>query len=98
MSFTEAPLAEIRNQDGILDSHNYKRLSLWGIGFRKEYIFETGGLPVVYQPRGLLSSLHEDKQWRHVDFDLLNGIDFSWQREWRVKTEEFHFESEHAIL
>ncbi len=96
--FTEAPLAEVVREDGILDSHSYKRLSLWGIGFKKDFIFGAGGLPVVYQPRSMLGTLHESSIWRHVDFDLGKGIDYTWQREWRVQTEEFHFETEDAIL
>ena len=96
--FTEAPLAEIVREDGILDSHGYKRLSLWGIGFSKDFIFKAGGLPVIYQPRKLFKDLPESAQWRHVDFDLGTGLDFTWQREWRVQANEFKFEATDAIL
>ncbi len=96
--FTEAPLADVVRQDGILDSHSYQRLSLWGIGFKKKFIFDAGGLPVIYQPRVRLADIHPNAHWRHVDFDLETGTDYSWQREWRICSEEFHFESEHAVL
>lgn len=96
--FTEAPLADVVREDGILDSHSYQRLSLWGIGFKKKFIFESGGLPVIYQPRTRLLDIHPDARWRHVDFDLETGTDYTWQREWRVPSEEFHFESEDTVL
>lgn len=96
--FTEAPLGEIVRQDGILDAHSYKRLSLWGIGFKKKFIFDSGGLPAVYQPRRDLGELVPGARWRHVDFDLATGIDYTWQREWRLRTAELNFESEDAIL
>jgi hypothetical protein len=69
-----------------------------GIGFRKEFVFQCGGLPVVYQPRGRLSDLIDSAHWRHVDFELSGGIDYTWQREWRVPTKEFRFEREDVIL
>lgn len=96
--FTEAPLAEIVREDGILDSYNYKRLSLWGIGFKKQFIFDSGGLPVIYQPRSHLLHFHPSAYWRHVDFDLKSETDHTWQREWRVPVEEFRFDPREAIL
>jgi hypothetical protein len=95
---TEAPLADVVRADGILDSHSYQRLSLWGIGFKKAFIFKAGGLPVIYQPRARLAELQATAHWRHVEFDLAKGTDFTWQREWRVPADELHFESEDVVL
>jgi hypothetical protein len=96
--FTEAPLVDVVRADGVLEAHSYKRLSLWGIGFKKQFVFESGGLPVIYQPSSHLEDLHPSAWWRHVDFDLKKGLDYTWQREWRVHTEEFHFESADVVL
>ncbi|MDF1739354.1 MAG: hypothetical protein P1U86_09350 [Verrucomicrobiales bacterium] len=84
--FTEAPLEEMRKQAIPLRGAGYKRLSLYGVGFSKKFIFANGGLPVIYQPRSDLDALPPELKWRHVDLDLSNdqGNDYSWQREWRI--------------
>lgn len=53
---------------------------------------------MIYQPRARLDDIHTDARWRHVDFDLAAGTDYTWQREWRVRCDEFHFESEDTVL
>ncbi|MDF1659627.1 MAG: hypothetical protein P1U58_18560 [Verrucomicrobiales bacterium] len=83
--FTEAPLEEMRRQAPQLRKAMYNRFSLFGIGFRRDFVFKNGGLPVVYQPAVQLNSLPADYRWRHVEFDLQQGIDYTWQREWRIK-------------
>ena len=95
---TDAPLAEVVRQDGILDDLDYRRLSLWGIGFEKTWLFELGARPVIYQPREEFSRLDSSISWRHVDYDLRNGVDFSWQREWRIPTRELRFTRENVVL
>lgn len=87
--FTESPLEQIRRQAPELRESKFPRFSLFGIGFKKEFVFQQGGLPVIYQPRHYLSNPDFPKKlrWRHVDLDLSNGksIDYCWMREWRVK-------------
>lgn len=89
--FTEMPLPEAVRQRSVLTAANYKRLSGYGIGFRKAWVFTKGGLPVIYQPAALRNKLPRDMQWRHCDFDLAKGLDFSWQREWRVPGAQLTF-------
>jgi len=95
---TDAPLAEVVRQDGILDALEYRRLSLWGIGFEKTALFALGARPVIYQPRREFSLLDDSISWRHVDYDPTNGVDFSWQREWRVPTNGLSFTSAEVVL
>jgi hypothetical protein len=87
--FTESPLEQIRRQAPDLRKTKFPRFSLFGIGFRKEFVFRQGGLPVIYQRRCCLRDPDFPKKlhWRHVDLDLSpgKGIDYSWMREWRVK-------------
>jgi len=82
--FSEMPLPEAVRQTQVLADQKYLRMSRYGIGFRKSWIFDQGGRPVIYQPRTERSQLPSAIQWRHCDFDLSQGIDFTWQREWRV--------------
>lgn len=89
--FTEMPLTEAVRQLPTLQAQRYKRLSGYGVGFRKRWIFDRGGLPVIYQPRSMFADLPPTQRWRHCDFDLTQGIDFTWQREWRVPCERLVF-------
>lgn len=87
--FTESPLEQVRRQAPELRKSKFPRFSLYGIGFKKEFVFQQGGLPVIYQRRCCLRDPDFPKglHWRHVDLDLSpgKGIDYSWMREWRVK-------------
>ena len=96
---TEAPLLQFAKQSPVLDSLGYERLSDYGVGFRKSWILQQGGLPVIYQPRRLLTpNLPEEYRFRHVDLDLEKGLDYSWQREWRVPTNGLKFTLEDAVV
>jgi len=82
----------------MLFHNNYSRLSLYGIGFRKTWIYEEGGLPVIYQPNDRLDSMSREDIWRHVEFDLSKPVDYSWQREWRIETQELKFELSDVVV
>ena len=101
--FTEAPLEQIRRQSPALRNYKFSRFSLFGIGFKKKFVFRRGGLPVIYQPRKDLrnQNFHKKLHWRHVDLDLNEGkgIDYSWMREWRVKDKiSFSEYRNHAVV
>ncbi len=96
--FTETPLSEHIRQNTFLAKHNYSRLSLSGIGFQRNWLFNQGALPVIYQPNSLLESLPLNQRWRHVGLDLDKPIDFSWQREWRLPKDCLEFSESDAIL
>jgi len=95
--FSEAPLRELMNQDEVLSQKGYKRLALYGVGFRKQWLFDRGGLPVIYQPDSLMDNLLPKARWRHVEFDLSKPVDYTWQREWRIRAESLTFEIEDAV-
>ena len=78
------------------------RYSPFGLRFDKRYIFRNGGRPVIYEKTNTAKSfLPEDEYWRIVKLDLENDdniIDWTHEREWRIKG-DFHFElSEVEIL
>jgi len=95
---TEMPITEAIRQSAILDESSYNRFSDYGIGFRKRWIASKGGLPVVYQPNDLRSELGHNSQWRHCEMDFEKGIDFSWQREWRVPVATLTFAASDDLL
>lgn len=74
----------------------------FGLRFDKRYIFRNGGRPVIYEDTHVAKRfLPEDEYWRIVKLDLGNDeniIDWTHEREWRIKG-DFHFDlSEVEIL
>lgn len=88
---SEAPLAALEH--GLLNSSAYSRYSPFGIVFEKRWIFEQGGRPVIYQPDSEYDALPESHKWRHVRYEpnAEEPKDFTWEREWRILTEELNF-------
>ncbi|MDA3798762.1 MAG: hypothetical protein PF692_06755 [Kiritimatiellae bacterium] len=72
-----------------------------GLAFPKDYVYRSGGRPVIYEKTNdakLLLPVSE--WWRIVNFDLDdsdNFIDWTHEREWRVPN-DFEFEIEKATL
>lgn len=53
---------------------------------RKDWLFNLGGRPAIYQPNKDFDSLPEELQYRHVRFEGPGGEkDFTFEREWRIK-------------
>lgn len=77
------------------------RYSPIGIMFPKEYIFEKGGRPVLYEKTLVAKNiLPKEEWWRIVNFDMSNRdsiIDWTHEREWRIPG-DFEFEIEQATL
>jgi hypothetical protein len=97
ISFSEAPLRELITQSPVLTTEDYTRLSLYGLGFRKQYLYSLGARPVVYQPNADIALLDDSIRWRHVEFDLEKPVDYTWQREWRLKAEKLEFDYEEVV-
>jgi len=93
--FSEAPIESLPN--GLINPDYYSHYSPFGIMFSKQFIFERGGRPAIYQPDNEFISLSESHRWRHVRYEPPE-IDFSWEREWRVKCESLQFDEESATI
>ena len=96
--FSEAPLSSLEH--GLLNSSAYSRYSPFGVVFDKKWVFEKGGRPVIYQPDSEFDALPESHKWRHVRYEPTadEPIDFSWEREWRIQSDELHFDPSSAAL
>ncbi|HTQ30145.1 MAG TPA: hypothetical protein VMI53_02955 [Opitutaceae bacterium] len=84
--FTEAPVDQFHRVTS--------RYSPFGIKLPKKWAFEKGARPAIYQRDSEFADLSEAIRWRHVRYepDLPAAIDFSWEREWRIKTEKLSLE------
>ncbi|MCF2719574.1 DUF2971 domain-containing protein [Paenibacillus sp. 203] len=72
-----------------------------GIAFRKIYAYEKGARPAIYEQTEIAKKmLPKDEHWRIVNFNLSdrsNIIDWTHEREWRIKG-DFQFDISEAVL
>lgn len=80
--FSEAPETTFHDVTG--------RYRPFGIRVSKRWAFSQGGRPVIYQTDDEYEQLPEGHRWRHVRYepDSDPPTDFSWEREWRLQTDE----------
>lgn len=87
--FCEAPLTSVaeamseREKEGI-------RYQPFGVMIPKKWAFEMEGRPVIYQRDSEFRLLDDSIRFRHVRYEptAFPPIDFTWEREWRVRTDE----------
>jgi len=98
ISFTEAPLAAFA--PAFMRQFPFTRYSPFGLMFEKNWVFERGGRPVIYQPESDFDLLPEDLRWRHVRFEPTReiAIDWTWEREWRIRCDELAFTPAEAVI
>lgn len=97
--FTEAPITMLNGFFNFVE----RTFSIptiiapYGIGIKKDILFQKGARPVIYGTREEKKLLPEKLQWRHVNMNLPD-YDFSWLREWRIKCNFIKFKPEHIIV
>jgi hypothetical protein len=79
--FSEAPSGKFHREKS--------RYKPFGIKISKSWLYGRGGRPVIYQSNEEYGLLNEKQRWRHVRYEPLEAepIDFTWEREWRIKTD-----------
>lgn len=83
--FSEAPISAL-TQSLAADGKNGIRYAPFGAMVSKKWLFEQGGRPVIYQPDYEFEELSESKKHLHVPYTPSVFPDYSWEREWRIKT------------
>lgn len=78
-----------------------KRYDPIGLSFKKDFVYKSGGRPVIYEKKDVAKSfINEEEWWRIVSFDLSdpkNIVDWTHEREWRCKG-DFTFELEDVTV
>ncbi|MEH7043424.1 DUF2971 domain-containing protein [Bacillus thuringiensis] len=96
----EAPLYGVcqnvyHEQQNRMNLGGKRRYDALGLSFSKRYVYEKGGRPVFYEKTDIAKEiLPRSEWWRIVNFNLSDEnkiIDWTHEREWRVKG-EFEFE------
>ena len=85
--FSEAPIAKLAHILAEPAIHGMPYAPL-GVMIDKTTLFEGGGRPVIYQSDAEYGLLHEGQKFRHKRYEPGSGIDFAWEREWRVLIDE----------
>ena len=84
--FSEAPISKLGQVLALSGPHGM-RYKPFGIMVDKIWLYRQGGRPVIYQADEEYDILPDDLKYRHVRYDPPR-IDFSWEREWRIKTDK----------
>ena len=97
--FSEAPVHHLESALMRPTVHGI-RWRPFGIMVFKSWLSAQGGRPVIYQPDDEFSRLPEEMRWRHVRYEPAADppVDFSWEREWRIKTDALSIRPEIARI
>lgn len=97
--FTEAPIAQLANIFRWSEAKPL-RFQPYGVLLGKEYLFALGGRPVIYQPDSEYHCLPDEIKYRHVRYDPIGSppVDFTWEREWRIRTDGLALDPERCCL
>ncbi|MCY6372770.1 DUF2971 domain-containing protein [Clostridium ganghwense] len=106
--FQDVPMYSL-GQNTLHEQENRKELGgkvrykLMGLAFDKRYVYMRGGRPVIYENSNIAKKfIDKEEWWRIVSFDLSdkeNIIDWTHEREWRVKGDfEFELKNTYVIL
>ena len=84
--FTETPLSALAQV--LANSEKVMRYAPFGVAVSREWLFSRGGRPVIYQPNDDYDLLHQSHKYRHVRYEPSRGCDYTWEREWRINTDQ----------
>lgn len=84
VAFTESPISMLASVLTHASELNMRYAPL-GVMVDKTWLYKHGGRPVIYQSNREYDELPASKQHLHVRYEPDRGIDYSWEREWRIK-------------
>lgn len=100
--FTEAPITELVALFSLnkiaANKKQRPRYEPYGIAVRKKWLYEKGGRPVIYDSPDIYDILPEDLKYRYVPYDPNNNVDFTWEREWRIRTDELVLDEKQTLV
>jgi hypothetical protein len=100
--FTEAPIQEFNSIFSLIEiaaSENERpRYEPYGIAVNKNWLFAHGGRPVIYDHPSAFEALSDDHKYRFVPYDPGAGIDFTYEREWRIKTDSLKLDPQKTLV
>lgn len=99
--FTESPISDLVKVFSLAkmseDKARRHRYEPYGIGIKKEWLFNQGGRPVIYGSSDDFNELPDSQRRRYVNYNP-PSIDFTWEREWRIQTNLLELDPEQTVL
>ncbi|MDZ7724636.1 MAG: hypothetical protein U5R06_17975 [candidate division KSB1 bacterium] len=100
--FTESPISELASLFSLINIaeslDDKTRYEPYGVAVKKEWLFSKGGRPVIYQPESDFKLLPDKLKYRHVRYEPDQGIDYTWEREWRIKVEHLNLNPKETLV
>ena len=100
--FTEAPIQEFNSVFSLVElASSIKerpRYEPYGIAVPKGFLFNQGGRPVIYDHPSAFDGFPATQRYRFVPYNPEKGIDFTWEREWRIRTEELVLDPKKTLV
>jgi hypothetical protein len=100
--FTEAPIHEFNSIFSLVEiaasEKERPRYEPYGIAVNKNWLFSKGGRPVIYDHPNALEAFPDDQKYRFVPYDPDQGIDFTWEREWRIQTDLLKLDPKETLV
>lgn len=81
--FSESPITMLSSMFNYFKQWDSPMYAPYGIGIKKEYLYQLGGRPVIYGDSDDLNNLADPLKWRFVQY-IPGKYDFTWLREWRL--------------
>jgi hypothetical protein len=53
---------------------------------------------VIYDRPEVLGELPDSQRYRFVKYDPANGVDYTWEREWRIKTNSLQLDPTQTLV
>lgn len=97
LCFTEAPLTTLYNMFQIFERYDNPMYAPYGIGIKKNLLFNEGCRPVIYGTKEDFCTFPKHLYWRCEEYKP--GIkDYSWLREWRIKSASYNLPEDSIII
>lgn len=94
--FSEAPVTVLPPMFDVFRKYNDPMYAPYGIGIKKDFIYNEGGRPVIYGNQEEALMLPHKLLWRFVNF-APNKYDFTWLREWRIPKTQINLNFNNCI-
>ena len=100
--FTEAPISEFNAVFSLnsiaSEAHLRPRYEPYGVAVSKAWLFSKGGRPVIYDHPQEQASYPPDLLFRFCPYDPASGVDYTWEREWRIRAETLELDPKQTIV
>lgn len=95
--FTEAPITLLKGVFDIFNNYQEPMYAPYGIAIKKEHLFLLGARPVIYGTIEEKNVFPESLRWRFEEY-IPNIKDFTWLREWRLKSNLLDLTKENCFI